>query len=77
MSLQDSNFDPIAMADDLPEYKMVDSYFQCLVFVFKMMKENAPYHLLTPQFRIEMDNVQKAIDKFRVEYARNIRFGLK
>ena len=62
------------LAQQLPEFKIVDAYLANLLYIFKSLKENAPYHLLTPSFRIEMDNVEKALNKLRVEYASQIKF---
>lgn len=70
MSVNDSNYEP----QTLPEFRLVSAYLQTLDFVVGKLKEESPYHMLTPQYMIEVDNLRNALFNLRVEFATQLKF---
>lgn len=62
------------LVSEMPQFKLVEAYIDTINHVVGKLASDSPYNELTPNYRIKVEALKKAIYELRVEFATQFKF---
>lgn len=62
------------LVSNMPQFKLVEAYIDSINHLVGKLSEDSPYNELTPNYRIKVEGLKKAVYELRVEFAIQFKF---